>query len=249
MPSFRLTLEYDGTDFAGWQRQAAGQRTVQGTLEAGLASLVGGPVTLVGAGRTDAGVHAEGQVAGVRLDIRLEPAELLRALNVRLPRDLAVIGVEVVSDGFHARRDARAKHYRYRVWNGPVRSPLRARRSHHVPRPLDLGAMAEASGALLGTHDFASFQAAGSSVETSVRTLDRLEPRGESGAGLCFEVEGQGFLRHMVRNLVGTLLEVGLGRRAPSWPAEVLAARDRQRAAATAPARGLTLMRVRYGRP
>jgi tRNA pseudouridine38-40 synthase len=247
VPSFRLTLEYDGTEFEGWQSQAAGRRTVQGALAAALAELAGGgAVRVTGAGRTDAGVHAEGQVAAATLDTRLDAETLLRALNARLPRDVAVVACAAARDGFDPRREARAKLYRYDVWNAPAASPLRRRRFHHVREPLDVAAMKEAAAHLVGRHDFTSFRAAGSPVRDSVRTLARVEVAGAPGAEVRFEVEGDGFLRHMVRNLVGTLLEVGLGRRAPASLPALLEARDRGQVGPTAPARGLTLVRVDY---
>ena len=249
---FQLTLAYDGSDFSGWQAQRGGHaqpggcRTVQGVLEAALAEIAR-PVRVVGAGRTDAGVHAEGQVASVALATRLDAATLQRALNAKLPHDVVVREVALRAPGFHARRDARAKVYRYDVWNGPERSPLRARRALHVREPLDLAALEEAARHLLGTHDFASFQAAGSAVVGTVRTLQRLTLAGVAGHLVSFELQGDGFLRHMVRNAVGTLLEVGRGRRPPGAMPEVLAARDRAAAGPTAAAHGLTLVRVLYG--
>jgi tRNA pseudouridine38-40 synthase len=246
MPTFRLVLEYDGTDFAGWQSQAEGQRTVQDALAAALAALATGPVRVVGAGRTDAGVHAEGQVAAATLDTRLDAATLLRAANAHLPDDVAVLACEPARDGFDPRREATGKLYRYAVWNAPLASPLRRRRWHHVPAPLDVPAMRAAAAALAGKHDFASFQAAGSGVTATVRTLTRAELAGEGGGELQFFFAGDGFLRHMVRNLVGTVLEVGLGRRPPGSLPALLAARDRTQAGPTAPALGLTLVRVDY---
>jgi tRNA pseudouridine38-40 synthase len=244
--TFRLTLEYDGTAFEGWQVQTAGRRTIQGSLEDALAQVTGRRVRVAGAGRTDAGVHAQGQVASVQLETRLDAARLLRALNGVLPSDVAVVDAAPAPEGFDARRDARSKLYRYRIWNGADPSPLRARFSHCVPPALALEAMALAARACCGRHDFASFQAAGSNVQTSVRTLSRLDVTGESRGEISILVEGDGFLRHMVRNLVGTLVDVGLGRRAPDSMAALLAARDRRRAGRTAPAAGLALLRVSY---
>jgi tRNA pseudouridine38-40 synthase len=247
MSHFRLTLEYDGTLFAGWQRQAGGERTVQGALEGAVAEICEAPGRVVGAGRTDAGVHAAGQVAGVEAETRLDAPTFGRALNAHLPPDLAVVAIEEAAPTFHARFDASGKLYRYRIWNGAVRSPLRARFSHHVPQALDVAAMATAAALLAGTHDFASFQAAGSDVEDSVRTLWRVEAIGNPRGDVSLELEGTGFLRHMVRNVAGTLLEIGLGRRAPAQMSAILEARDRTVAGPTAPARGLVLVRVDYG--
>ena len=246
MPNFRLLVEYDGTDLEGWQIQPGPARTVQGVLVAALERIAGAAVTVTGAGRTDAGVHAEGQVANVMLATRLAPAELQRALNALLPRDVAVREVAVVPDAFHARRHAHSKLYVYRLWTGTTRSPLRERTSLWVRPSLDLEAMREASQALVGTHDFASFRGAGSGVRSSVRTLSRVEIRGQLGGEVALDFEGTGFLRHMVRNLVGTLLEVGRGSRAPDAMPGLLAALDRNQAGPTAPAQGLTLVRVRY---
>jgi tRNA pseudouridine38-40 synthase len=239
-------LEYDGTGFAGWQRQAQGERTVQGVLVEALRRVCGGEAEVEGAGRTDAGVHARGQVAGVRVETRLAAGELQRALNAVLPGDLAVLALDAAPEGWHPRRSARRKLYRYAIWNGRVRSPLRERYACFVPQPLAAAAMARAAASLAGTRDFRSFQAAGSGVETTVRTLFRAELLGEAGGELALELEGDGFLRHMVRNVAGTLIEVGLRRRAPESLPALLEARDRGLAGPTAPARGLTLVRVEY---
>lgn len=250
MPTFRLLLEYDGTAFAGWQAQAgAPERTVQGVLEAAVAQVTGVAAPVVGAGRTDAGVHAEAQLASVRVETALAPETLWRALNAVLPADLAVRSVEVAAAEFHAIRDARGKLYRYRVWNGLVRSPLRARTHHWVRAPLDLPRMQRAAAALEGRHDFASFETRGREHpdpgRSTVRTLDAVRLSGRTGEEVCLDFEGEGFLRYMVRSLSGTLLEVGRGVRPESDPARILAARDRREAGPTAPAHGLLLVRVR----
>ena len=244
--SYRLTLEYDGAGFAGWQLQPGGVRTVQGTLEEALTQVVGGHPRVRAAGRTDAGVHAEGQVVGVALETRLAPEALRSALNAVLPLDLAVVDLATAPADFHPRRDARSKLYRYQIWNGPDRSPLRRRSFYHVRGPLDLEAMTRAARNLEGSHDFASFQAAGSGVRSTLRILERLEILGSSGAEVRLEAEALGFLRHMVRNLAGTLVEVGRGRRDPDSMARLLARRDRSAAGPTAPPEGLTLIRVNY---
>ena len=246
MPTFKLTLEYDGRGFAGWQSQRERERTVQGELLRALAEIAPPPIRLMGAGRTDAGVHAEGQVASVALETRLDGETLRRALNAKLPEDVAVLAAEARPDAFDARRDAIAKRYRYQLWNAELPSPLRAARFWHVRDPLDIAALRAGASRLLGAHDFTSFRGAGSAVRTSTRTLTRVEVAGETGDELRIAVEGDGFLRHMVRNAVGTLVEVGLGRRSPAWIDEVLAARDRAAAGRTAPSCGLTLEWVRY---
>jgi tRNA pseudouridine38-40 synthase len=249
LPSWRVVVEYDGTAFAGWQRQAGGARTVQGVLEDALARLATGPVAVIGAGRTDAGVHAEGQVAGVRAATRLAPADLARAWNALLPRDVAVRTLQPAPPDYHPRRAARSKLYAYRLWTGAVRSPLRERFALWQRPPLDLAALRIATTAIVGRHDFASFCAAGGDAHGTVRVVTRAEWIGAVGGDLRLEIEGPGFLRHMVRNLVGSLLEVGRGRRQPGWIGELLAARDRTVAGPTAPAHALTLVRVDDGFP
>ena len=256
MRTLKLTLAYDGADFAGWQRQT-GAETIQALVETALQPLEGRAVTVHGAGRTDAGVHALGQVASVRLTHPIGADALLRALNANLPAAVRVLQVEEAADRFHARFDARGKVYRYRLATAPVAHPLDLRYAWHLPQPLDLGAM-QAAGALLeGRHDFAAFQAAGGAATAStVRSISLLrialerppDWRGASGGGgiIGIEVRGDGFLRHMVRVIVGTLVEVGRGRCAAGSVADVLATRDRASAGPTAPARGLFLVRVDY---
>ena len=246
MPNFRLTLEYDGADFEGWQVQSGAHRTVQGELETAIARVTGKRVRTVGASRTDAGVHAQGQVVSALIATELTPDVLQRALNGTLPADAAVVEAERVPDDFHARYSARAKLYHYQVWNRPTRSPLRAARFLSVARQLDVAAMSKAAEAFVGRHDFAALQGAGSEVDCTVRTVVRLEIESDASGEIAFWVEGHSFLRHMVRNLVGTLLEVGSGRRPVDSMAELLAGGDRRWAGPTAPAQGLTLMRVRY---
>ena len=244
MPRFRLTLEYDGAGFAGWQVQPGGLRTVQGVLGAALERIAGRPCRPVGASRTDAGVHAEGQLASADLETGLDGERLRRALNGELPRDLAVVDASVVAPEFHARWAARSKTYRYRIWNGASPSPLRAAWTHRVFTPLELPAMRRAAAHLLGSHDFRSFQAARAAPGATVRTLTRVDVEGETRGEVRIWVEGDAFLRQMVRILAGTLVEVGIGRRDPDGIPPLLAARDRRRAGPTAPARGLCLVGV-----
>jgi tRNA pseudouridine38-40 synthase len=247
MRNLRLSLQYDGTDFVGWQRQRTGV-SVQGLLEDALKPIEGRAVTLHGAGRTDAGVHALGQVASVMLASDLPDQTLARALNAVLPPEVRVLGVQEVEAGFHARFSARAKTYEYRIVNAPLVSAFVYRYVWHVPRPLDIEAMRAAAEPLVGLHDFAGFQAAGSAVATTERTIVALEI--EEGGGydlpMVVRITGDGFLRHMVRNIVGTLVEVGSGRWDPWRLLAVLDSRDRAQAGPTAPPHGLFLAHVAY---
>ena len=268
MRTLKLTLSYDGSRLVGWQRQAEGE-SVQGVLEDALARFEGGPVTVHGAGRTDAGVHALGQVASVEVTFAHDPATLARALNAQLPDDVRVLAVEDAAPGFHARFDARSKTYRYCIRNGPVASPFERAFVWHVPQPLDVEAMRQAASRLLGRHDFSAFRSIGTHAPDAVRTLHAsavVETPGavpwllstattspsasrcssDGGRVLTYEVTGDGFLRHMVRAIVGTLVEVGRGWRDPAQMDALLQSGDRARAGATAPAQGLFLVRVVY---
>lgn len=242
--NLRLVIEYDGTDFSGWQRQVA-QRTVQGTLEEKLRELLGETAEVRGAGRTDAGVHAEGQVAHVRLASRIPTGGLLRGLNTILPPDVALIDVAEVADTFDARFSARGKVYRYRVWNHLVRSPKQARTSWHVKLPLDLDTMRIAARALCGEHDFRGFRASDCDRRNTVRVIRRLDVS-RQGAIVDIEVEATAFLKNMVRILAGTLVDVGRGRMDVPRVLRVLEQGDRTAGGVTAPAAGLTLVRVIY---
>jgi tRNA pseudouridine38-40 synthase len=244
----KLVLSYDGTDYAGWQRQPDAV-SIQALVEDALAPIEGKAVTVHGAGRTDAGVHALAQVASVALEARLEAPTLVRALNATLPPDVRARDASEAPTGFHARFSATSKAYRYYIRAAGVVSPFERRYVWHVPVPLDDEAMAAAAEVLRGTHDFAAFQGAGSDVATSTRTILDLaitrvhEP---DGSLVLIDVEADGFLRHMVRTIVGTLVDVGRGRREPDDVARILASRDRGEAGDTAPALGLFLVRVRY---
>ena len=244
MPNYALTIEYDGTEFEGWQRQPAGHRSVQGVLEEALADLDGAAVIVRGAGRTDAGVHAEGQLAAAALRLDLPGESLVRAVNARLPADVALRQAVPAPEGWNPRFVKGWKRYRYHCWNGPLASPLRARRFAHVPRRLDPVTMQRAAKDLEGTHDFAAFQGRGSSITCTVRSLHELRVAGVPGGEITIEARGSGFLKHMVRNLAGTLIEVGLGGRAPDSMPELLASLDRRQAGRTAPAHGLVLVEV-----
>jgi tRNA pseudouridine38-40 synthase len=241
----RLDLAYDGTGFAGWQTQP-GLRTVQGTVEAALAPFgEAGRVVVRAAGRTDAGVHARQQVADGRVDGRLDDAGLLRALAARLPPDVRPRAVKTVPDAFHSRRDAVSKTYRFTLDRSPWGDPLRARFALHHPLAVDRERVEAGLKELAGRRDFAGFAGAASEVRTTVRTL--LEARyEETGATGVFTFSADGFLNDLVRNMVGTLLEIGRGRFGPERIVEVLESRDRTRAGPTAAARGLCLERVVY---
>lgn len=247
MRTIRLTLAYDGTAYAGWQWQA-GQSTIQGELEGALFRVTSEKIRVVGSGRTDAGVHAQGQVASFTTSSQLSSDVLMRALNATLPRNIAVLAAADAPADFHATRDARRKRYRYTIHDGSVRDVFHLRYAWHVYRRLDAQAMHRAAQPLRGRHDFASFQTSGSGRETSVRTiLDISVVRdAEHGDLLHCEVEADGFLYNMVRAIVGTLVEIGRGARHEGWAAEVLEARDRRAAGKTAPAHGLCLLRVDY---
>jgi tRNA pseudouridine38-40 synthase len=240
----KLILEYEGTAYHGWQLQP-GLDTIQGRLEDALGRLAGRPVRVTGAGRTDTGVHALGQVASCAGTWRLDDATLRRALNALLPADIAVRTVETAPPDFDPRRAARSKTYRYTLLRQATRSPLLARFSVHAPAPLDLAAMREAGAALVGRHDFSAFRAGTCAAATPVRTLTRVEWRTD-GPLWHLEIDGNAFLQHMVRIIVGTLLEVGRGARPPAALAEILASRDRRRAGKTAPPQGLCLVAVAY---
>jgi tRNA pseudouridine38-40 synthase len=244
MRTLKLTIAYDGTRFVGWQRQSEGE-SIQGLLEDALAKFEGAPVTVHGAGRTDAGVHALAQVASVRMTCHHDVATLTRALNAHLPEDVRVISVEDVAADFHARFSARSKTYRYRIRNTPVADPFERAFVWHIPERLDVAAMKEAAAAVVGTHDFAAFQSAGGDSNGSVRTVSRSEI-GDTAGLVTYEIAGDGFLRHMVRALIGTLVDIGRGWRSPSSMASLLRGSTRGDAGPTAPPQGLFLVRVDY---
>jgi tRNA pseudouridine38-40 synthase len=246
VPSFKITVAYDGGPFVGWQRQAAGT-SIQGLIEDALRDLDGRDVAVAGAGRTDAGVHAIAQVASFTLVRDTSPDVIVRLLNAKLPPEIRVTSAAEVRASFHARFDAKAKTYRYRLWNADVLNPFERAYAWHVPGPLDVAAMSRAARFVEGRHDFATFQAVGGAVGPTERAI----ASSTLGAGrdglLAYEVTADGFLRHMVRAIVGTLVEVGRGRQRPEWICDLIASRDRARAGRTAPAHGLFLVRVDYG--
>jgi len=242
----RLTVEYEGTAYQGWQVQPGGP-TIQEVLERALATALREPVRVRGAGRTDAGVHACGQVAAVRVSLQPPDLERLRlSLNALTPDDIAIRDVAVVDDGFDPRRDARSRLYEYRIWNGPVPSPFWRRHAWHVPLALDVAAMSVAAATLVGEHDFAAFRGADAAPQRStVRRVLETTLRAD-GPLLLYRIEATGFLKHMVRNIIGTLVPIGRGERPPSTMRAVLESRDRTQAGPTAPPHGLVLVAVRY---
>ena len=241
---WRIVLEYDGTAFEGWQIQP-GRRTIQGEVEAALATILGHPAPVRVSGRTDSGVHAEGQVAAFDAQVERSETAIRAGLNTALPPDLACIRAERVNADFDPRRWAWGKTYRYTWLDRPARSPLRRYRAWHV-RALDVEAMRVASLYLLGTHDFSTFRASGCGAAHPVREITAISV-GRIGDQVQLEVQGHGFLRHMVRIIAGTLTDVGHGKRGSDWVLDVLNARDRTQGGRTAPAHGLTLVEVRYG--
>lgn len=242
---FRLLLEYDGTDFAGFQFQGGDNRTVQESLERALSKLGGGPIRIHGAGRTDAGVHASGQIVHFDSNWTVPTERLVEAVSPHLPVDLSVKRAEVAEAGFHARFDATRRTYRYVVLNRPEPSALLTRFSLHERRPLNVEAMQAAAAELIGSHDFAAFGTANRPGESTVRRMERIWVRRNRDCVLI-TVAGNAFLRQQVRSFVGTLLEVGRGKLSPSGVREIRESRERASCPAVAPARGLCLVRVHY---
>jgi len=244
----KLTLEYDGAPFVGWQVQPNGP-SVQGAVEAALEKLCGAPARVTGAGRTDAGVHARGQVASLDPPRDLPLSAWTAGLNAHLPPEVACVRAEEAPPGFDARRWARGKRYVYTLVRSPVRSPLWRGRAWELRRPLDVAAMTAALPHLRGSHDFSALRAADCPATTTVREVRELSIRAEllrEGELLEVRIEATAFLKHMVRNLVGTLVEVGHGKRSPDSLVELLDSRDRTRAGPTAPPHGLLLDEVFY---
>lgn len=240
----KLTLEYDGSNYCGWQMQR-GQDSIQARLEAALTRIFSQPVRVSGAGRTDAGVHALGQVAAFTPPRPLNLAKLQRALNALLPRDIAAVGVEKRPDEFDPRRDARARVYEYQVLNRPWRSPLEHRYCWQVRDALELEAMNRAAELFAGEHDFAAFRTLGSAEKSTVRRVLASRWRLEAPK-LVYRVEATGFLRHMVRTMVAVMVGVGRGKLRPEVVTELLKRRNRAAAPAPAPAAGLFLVEIRY---
>jgi tRNA pseudouridine38-40 synthase len=243
--NIKLILSYDGRRYQGWQRQTSGE-TIQQSLEEKLRMILREPVSVIASGRTDAGVHAVGQVCHFRTGSRLGIEVIRKGLNALLPEDIFVREISQVAADFHARYSAKGKVYEYRILNCEDRDPFQRHFAWHVRTPLEVAEMAKCLSTLEGTHDFSSFRSSGSGNTNPVRTICRAEmDRGEGGL-LRVMLEADGFLRHMVRNIVGTLVEVGLGRIDSSRFEAILVARDRRQASSKAPPQGLFLVEVRY---
>lgn len=243
--NYKLVLEYDGANYHGWQRQK-GVLTIQEVVETRLATMIQAPVRLIGAGRTDAGVHARGQVANFYSETHISPQRLLKGLNSLLPEDIVALDLTLVAKKFHARFQAQSKLYEYCIHNSPLPPALGRQYSWHVRQPLRWSIMERCLRTLEGRHDFASFQATGSNVHTSEREVLATGILPATDPIRVISIEANGFLRHMVRNIVGTLVEVGRGKLTADDFSAVVAARDRKQAGMTAPARGLCLVEVRY---
>lgn len=247
--NFKLTIAYDGTRYAGWQIQP-GKETIQGILTRILEQILQHKVTLIGASRTDAGVHALGQVAHFHTERSITGFKLLGALNGLLPEDIAVQAVQEVSSQFHARKSAKRKTYRYLILHNPIRAPLWVQRTGYTGKTLKIKEIQKGARCLVGRHDFRAFQGRKAATRTSVRMIESItigSCRGDpSSKMIVITITGDGFLKQMVRNIVGLLLEVGEGRRSPADVKKILASRDRTQAGACAPACGLYLVRVDY---
>lgn len=243
--NYKLTIQYDGSRYDGWQRQGNTDNTIQGKIEGVLSRLTGERIEIHGAGRTDAGVHAEGQTASVKLPGKWTPAEVMADLNQYLPEDIAVIGVEEADERFHARLNAVGKVYRYEIRLGRTPDVFRRKYQYRVEQSLNVAAMRAAAAHLTGTHDYRAFCSNKRYKKSTVRTVTAIEIAVD-GADMTITFRGDGFLYNMVRILTGTLLEVGLGERKPEEMPAILNSLDRTRAGKTAPAQGLTLVEVIY---
>jgi len=243
--NIKLLIEYDGTNYQGWQVQPKGP-TIQGILEEKIGLLTGQPVQLFGSGRTDSGVHALGQVAHFKTQSQMDIHTIQRALNSLLPHDIVIQKAEEVDEGFHARKHSKSKIYEYRILNRNLRSAFHRGYVWHIPQKLNLTEMKKATQSLIGEHDFSAFRTVGSPTRTTVRRVIRAEwKRGRDGL-IRFEIEANGFLKQMVRSIIGTLVEIGKGRMEAAEIREILNSRDRKEAGPTAPAQGLFLKEVKY---
>lgn len=245
MRNFKIVLQYDGTRYQGWQRQVSTDNTIQGKIEALLSKMCGAPVEIQGAGRTDAGVHAYGQAANFHIDTDKTAAEVMEYMNTYLPEDISVISCEEKPERFHARLNAKGKVYCYHIWNSVRKPVFRRKYVHEVPGQLDMAAIRQAAEALCGTHDYQSFTSTKRGKKSTVRTVDSIDVE-RKGEELIFTFKGNGFLYHMVRIMMGTLIEVGLGIRKAEDISSIIEAKDRSKSGHLIPGKGLVLMEVTY---
>lgn len=255
MRNFKIVLQYEGTRYRGWQRQVSTENTIQGKLEALLTKMTGQKIEIIGSGRTDAGVHALGQVANFHADTQMSPEEILNYMNFYLPEDIAVISVKEVSERFHSRLNVKGKSYCYRVVQTEVPHIFDRKYAHFMKEDLDVAAMERAAEILVGTHDFKAFTSSKKGKKSTVRTIEKIEIKKTVSASMRmqdvqdeirFIYSGNGFLYHMVRIMTGTLLEVGTHKKRPEEVAEILDSGLREKAGELVPAKGLILMEVRY---
>lgn len=245
MKNVKIIIEYDGTDYHGWQCQA-NLPTVQKTIEDAIRKITGENVKITGSGRTDAGVHAIGQVANFSIETQMDPETLQKALNSTLPRDISIIKTQEVPDGFHAQFSSRSKVYEYRIFNRPHPPALQRNKVWHIPEKLDTGKMKEAVAYLEGTHDFSVFAAADITVKTTVRTVKRVRVKKTREGIILIEIEADGFLKRMVRMITGTLVQTGRGKLTPQGFGQILAEGKKTKDVFTAPPQGLFLKKVTY---
>ena len=243
--NFKLIIEYDGSRYHGWQRQKD-DRSIQGEIEKALQKMTANRVTVIGSGRTDAGVHAEGQVASFKCDTRLEPEALLNGLNSLLAEDTVIKVCEQVSSSFHARFDAKSKIYHYKILNRPTPAAIGRKYSWLIRKSLNQDAMRAAISHIIGRHDFKAFEGTGSPRQHTTRQVYSADLIEQQSGLLVFHIEADGFLRYMVRNIVGTLVDVGMQKLTSDDFKSILDSKDRSQASATAPAHGLTLVKVIY---
>ena len=245
MPNFKITIEYDGSAYHGWQRQAE-DKTIQGEIENALMTMAGDRLAVTGSGRTDAGVHALNQTANFQCATSLTPEAFLKGLNSLLPEDIVITSCKVVPDKFHARYDVKSKVYHYRILNRLLPAAISRQYAWHIRKKLDLSVMKHALCCIIGTHDFKAFEGSGSPRASSIRCIMNADFVKTDNDYIFLRIEGDGFLKFMVRNIVGTLVDVGLDKITPDDFKKILISKDRNLAGITAPAHGLFLMEVKY---
>jgi len=246
MRNVKLTIEYDGTNYNGWQVQRPGFKTIQGEIEKAIRTITGKKTTLYGSGRTDSGVHGKGQIANFHTNGSMPFSKLKPALNTVLPKDISIIKVKKVNKNFHSRYNAKSKIYSYTILNRKTNSPFLRKHTLHIPYKLNLSLIRKEAKVLLGRHNFKSFCASGNKHKSTIRTIKKITIIKNKNSAVIINIEANGFLYNMVRNIVGTLIEIGRGKFTPGTMKQLLKAKDRTKAGPTAPAHGLCLMKVRY---